>query len=594
VNQVRFSWFTDRQADTFDQGLISPGMGLGSLTVAGQLNLGVGANYLPRIAPNEERFQLADNLTWTTGNHTVKFGVDIARTRDYTYSIQNAFGAYTYQTVTDFAQDFSRNTAGAKHWQSYQQTFGPPVIDATIRDYGFYAQDQFRITHSLILNYGVRYEYAQLPQPKIINPDYPQTGQIHSSRLNFEPRVGLAYSFDHGKMVFRAGYGMFHARFPGALINNLYGNNGVYQWLFNLQGNRPADLAAGPVYPNAFTAVPSNVKGSSTIQFLAPNTRTPYSEQGSVGLERQLMAGMDLNASYIWSRGLQLLTVRDLNMGLPTGRATYTINDAGGNAIGNYTTPVYLQSNTIDPRYLHVYQDENGLNSYYNALAVQWRKAFSGGFQATASYTWAHAIDYNVGGGNNALFYSTVTPVTFNGDYKFDKGSAALDQRHRFVLGFIEQPTFVHRDSAFFKYVVNNWQLSGITTLAAGRPVTATILVQDTPVAGMAFNNTLNGFGGNTRVPFWPVNSLYTPPTFRTDARISKIISLSERCKLYLMFEVFNISNTIVDTALNTQAFAERGKVLSPTPGLGLGTQSSGFPDGTNARRGQLGARFVF
>ncbi len=593
VNQFRFSWFTDRQADTFNQSLISPGMGLGSLTVASQLNLGVGANYLPRVAPNEERFQFADNLTWTKGKHTLKFGADIANIRDYTYSIQNAFGAYSYQTVTDFALDF-RNTTGAKHWQSYQQTFGIPTVDATIRDYGFYVQDQFRFTHSLILNYGMRYEYAQLPQPSVVNPDYPQTGQIHSSKLNFAPRVGLAYSFDHGRMVLRAGYGMFHARFPGALINNLYVNNGVYQWLLNLQGNRPTDSASGPVYPNAFTAVPANVKGSTTIQFLAPNARTPYSEQGSVGLERELMAGMNLNVSYIWSRGLQLMAVRDLNIGSPTGSATYAVNDAGGNTVGNYTTPVYLQSNVIDPRYQHVYQDENGLNSYYHALAVQWRKAFSGGLQASASYTWAHAIDYNVGGGNNALFYSNITPVTFNGNYKFDKGSAALDQRHRFVLSFIEQPTFVHRDGAFFKYVVNNWQFSGITTLAGGRPVTATILVQDTPVSGMAFNNTLNGFGGNPRVPFWPVNSLYTPPTYRADARISKIVPLSERCKLYLMFEVFNISNTIVDTAMNTQAYTERGKVLTPTPGLGLGTQSAGFPDGTNARRAQVGARLTF
>jgi hypothetical protein len=505
-----------------------------------------------------------------------------------------AFGAYTYQTVTDFALDFSRNTTGSKHWQSFQQTFGIPTVDATIRDYGFYAQDQFRVTHNLILNYGLRYEYAQLPQPTVVNPDYPQTGQIHSSKLNFAPRVGLAYSFDHGRMVLRAGYGMFHARFPGALINNLYANNGVYQWLLNLQGSRPADVAGGPVFPNAFTSVPPNVKGSTTIQFLAPNARTPYSEQGSIGVERQLPAGMNLNVSYIWSRGLQLLGVRDLNMGLPTGSATYAINEVDGSTASSYTTPVYLQSNLIDPRYQHVFQDENGLNSYYHALAVQWRKAFSGGLQASASYTWAHAIDYNVGGGNNALFYSNANTATFNGDYKFDKGSANLDQRHRLVLSFIEQPTFIHRDSTFYKYVVNNWQLSGITTLASGRPVTATVLVQDTPVAGMAFNNTLNGFGGNTRVPFWPLNSLYTPPTYRMDARVSKIVPLSERCKLYLMFEVFNVTNTIVDTALNTQAYTERGRVLTPTPGLGLGTQSAGFPDGTNARRAQVGARLTF
>jgi len=64
---------------------------------------------------------------------------------------------------------------------------------------------------------------------------------------------------------------------------------------------------------------------------------------------------------------------------------------------------------------------------------------------------------------------------------------------------------------------------------------------------------------------------------------------------MFLMFEVFNTSNTTVDTALNTQAYKERGRVLTPTPGLGLGTQAASFPDGTNARRrAQIGARLVF
>jgi hypothetical protein len=594
VNQFRFSWFTDRQADSFNQSLIPPGIGLIALTVASQSSLGAGANYLPRVEPNEQRLQFADNLTWTVGKHTFRFGLDIANTEDYTYSMPNAFGSYTYQTVTDFALDFSGNTTGAKHWQSFQQTFGNAVVDATIRDYGFYAQDQFRIAHNLTLNYGLRYEYSQLPQPTTLNPDYPQTGHINSSKLNLAPRLGLAYSFDQGKTILRAGYGMFYSRFPASLIDNLFTNVGVYQWLFNLQGNRAADVAAGPVYPNTFMAPPPGVKASTTIQFLAPNAKTPYTEQGTIGLERALGNGMDLSASYVWSRGLQLLGVRDLNLGEPTGSATYTIDNAGGNAVGTYTTPVYLQSNVIDSRYQHVYQDENGLNSYYSALAVQWKKAFSRGLQADVSYTWAHAIDYNVGGGNNALFFSNANSVTFNGNYKFDKGSALLDQRHRFVLSFIEEPTFVHRDGAFFKYFVNNWQLAGITTLASGRPVSATVLLQDTPVAGMAFNSTLNGFGGNFRVPFWPVNSLYTPAAYRADVRLSKIISFKERYKLYLMFEVFNISNTVVDTALNSQAYTEKGKVLSPISGLGVGNQSAGFPDGTNARRAQLGARLLF
>src|ERR1019366_9632112 len=74
VNELRFGWATDRQADTFDQGTYNPAVGLISLTVAGQTGLGAGVSYLPRVEPNEQRFQFADNVSWTNGKHIVKLG----------------------------------------------------------------------------------------------------------------------------------------------------------------------------------------------------------------------------------------------------------------------------------------------------------------------------------------------------------------------------------------------------------------------------------------------------------------------------------------------------------------------------------------
>src|SRR6202042_959357 len=188
----------------------------------------------------------------------------------------------------------------------------------------------------------------------------------------------------------------------------------------------------------------------------------------------------------------------------------------------------------------------------------------------------SHAIDDGQGAAADALYYSSPTLTTYNGNYAFDKGSSALDQRHRTVLSFVEQPTFTHRDGAFYKYVVNNWQLATITTLASGRPVTAQIRTSDAAVPGMAYTTSIDGFGGNFRVPFWPVNSLYTPPAYRADARISKIIPITERVTLYLNFEVFNISNTIVDTSISNQAYVEAKRVLTLTPtAYGQGTASA-------------------
>ena len=591
VNEFRYSWFTDRQADDYNPDLVPPGIGHISLTVAGQSNLGAGQTYLPRVLPNESRHQFSDNLAWTRGRHAVKFGADISRTDDYQYFLDNQFGFYTYGSVTAFAQDFSGNTTGAKNWQSYRQGFGNPVVDTVLTEYAFYAQDQWRITPSLTFNYGLRYEYTAVPQPTIVNPNYPQTGFIPDTKRNLAPRAGIAYSFDRQRMVFRAGYGIFFSRWSSALIQNLFQNNGVYNTTLVLNSSNAAQKAAGPVFPLTTTQSAGAV-GSSTFQFADPNLRSPYTEQGTAALERQIGRHMSLTASYIWSRGVQLLAVRDLNLSLPpTKTATYTINDAAGKPVGVYASPVYTTK--LDSRYGSIYYTENGKNSYYNALAVQLRRRFAAGFQGSLAYTWGHELDYGVGGGSSALFYDSDTLTTFNGNYKFDKGSGTLDQRHRLVFHFVEQPTFTHRAGAFYKYVVNNWQLAAIATLASGRPVKPSVTVSDSFPGGV-FNNTLNGFGGSNRVPFLPIDYLLTQSQYRVDARLSKIVPIGERWKVYLNFEAFNVTNTPRDTSINAQAYTQRGGVLTPTAALGTGTASAGFPDGTNVRRAQVAARVVF
>ncbi|HWR49458.1 MAG TPA: carboxypeptidase regulatory-like domain-containing protein, partial [Bryobacteraceae bacterium] len=119
VNEARFGWFKDRLYDEFNASQV-PVTGFATITVAGVSNLGM-ANYLPRLNPSENRYQFADNLTWTTGRHTVKFGLDIVNTRDYSNSLYNQWGTYSYSTFDAFALDFSGNTAGAKNWTTFSQ-----------------------------------------------------------------------------------------------------------------------------------------------------------------------------------------------------------------------------------------------------------------------------------------------------------------------------------------------------------------------------------------------------------------------------------------------------------------------------------------
>ncbi len=595
VNEARYGWFKDRLFDDVSDSLIPSLTGRVQITVQGQGNLGVADAY-PRLNPSENKHQFADNLTWTVGKHTIKFGGDYIDALDYNVILRNQNGTYTYPTFTAFAQDLTGNTTGAKRWQSFSQRFGEARLSTTIRDMSLYIQDQYRVTQRLTLNYGMRYEKQWFTQPRIGNPDYAsQTGNIPSYNRNFGPRMGFAYSMNNNKTVLRAGYGIFYARTPGGLINTFHLENGVYQKQISLNGAIPADVAAGPVFPNKLAGIDRNPPaGTVDITFPAKDLRNPYTQQGDVGLEHEITRDLGITVSYLWSRGVQLYTVRDLNVGAMGPEVTYRINDASGNQVGTYSTPTYRLANRVDPRWRRVNLVDNGGRSYYDAMVVQMRKRFSQMWEGSVAYTWSHAIDYNQGGGNDNIFYSGGPRSLVNGDYRQDKSSSSLDQRHRFVATAMFTPTFTKKTDWFSKHVVNGWQLSNIFTGASAQPQTPTIFVSGNPFAGAAFNTSLNGFGGSSRVPFMPAASLDIDQIVRLDSRLTKILALTERYQLFLNFEAFNVFNHVSDTAVNGQAYQATNGVLSVTPRLGEGSASQGFPDGTNARRAQFSIRFVF
>jgi len=326
-----------------------------------------------------------------------------------------------------------------------------------------------------------------------------------------------------------------------------------------------------------------------------PNLRNPYSQQGNFSIERQFGHDWGLTVNYIWTRGVQLWTRRDLNLASPTKTGTYTIQDSSGATAGTYTTPLYTAK--VDSRYGRIWLAENGGQSWYNGLALQLRKRMAHGLSAQASYTWSHSIDdARQAGGSTVVYWQQDS--TYPGAYGSDKGSSGIDQRHRAVVNFTWNPTFTSSKSVVSRYLVNGWQLSAITTMASAQPTSATISVSGQQFSSLGIStvqtSTLNGSGLWNRVPFWPVNSLDVDRMYRVDSRITRTLPISERVKGYLMFEAFNVFNTQYNTAVNSQAFSASGGILKPTSGLGVGNQSQGFPDGTNARRMQVALRLTF
>jgi hypothetical protein len=454
------------------------------------------------------------------------------------------------------------------------------------------------------MNYGLRYDYAALPQPTVTNPDYPATGRIPTYKKNFAPRVGFAYSLDReGKTVIRAGYGMFYGRYPGGLINTFILGNGLYQKSITLNSGTASDKAAGPVFPNRLPSSGSYnpPAGSVSLNMAAQDFRAPYTEQGNLAIERQLTKSMAMTVSYFWSRGLHLTSVNDINIGAPGPVATYRINDASGNQAGAYSTPVYVRQNRVDTRYTRINIIDAGLNSYYNGLAVQLNKRMSRGLTGSVSYTWSHAIDYGQGGAGTPNIFASSGPQSYRpGDYRGEKGTASLDVRHRLVISGVWAPTITHSDNPAAKYLVNNWQFSLLGTFSSSPPATPVVSISSAYVPSgytAAFTGNLNGYA-NTRVPFLPIGSLNVDQVQRFDVRLTKNIPIKERYRAMFTFDAFNVLNHRYYTSISTRAYTyslvSGVPTLIPASGYAVGTASQGFPDGTNARRLQLGLRFIW
>lgn len=605
LNEFRFGWFKDRQFDSPSDTLIPP-FGQVTLTVNGIANLGVGSSY-PRLLPSEQRFQFADSYSKTLGSHQMKFGADISNTQDVTDQILNKFGTFTYATVTNFALDLTGNASSAKRWQTFTQAFGTPRTDIHIRDWSFFAQDQYRVTKHLTMNYGLRYDYSQLPQPVVNNPDYAQTSRIPTFKGQIGPRIGFAYAMNNNRTVWRVGYGIFNQRYGGGIVNSLFTQNGVYQRSVTYTGSVASDNAAGPLFPTGLSASDKPASGTINVLFAGKDFRPNYTQNGDVSVEHQLNSNMSLTVSYLYNRGFHIVSTRDLNIGPLGPTVTYRINDAAGAQVGSYATQVYQTANRVDKRYSRVMQLEHGGKSWYDAMAVSFKGRVGKNITYNASYTWAHTIDLGQGQGDDAVnrFGSSISLNNlYNGNYRYDKGNGQLDQRHRLVLYWVAAHDFSTGNGLVAKYLMNGWQLSGTLTFSSARPTFATINIvshaaRDDQGNALAFPFfTLNGFGGDTRVPFWQTNAGRLGGVNKLDARLTKRLPINDRFNLALNFEAFNVTNSPWDTNIGSgashNAYAATNGVLNPVTGFGVGTASAASPDGTNVRRAQVSLRLTF
>lgn len=577
TNELRLGVFQDRLATIPGVSALSTGK-LG-INLAGS---SIGATNIDPGLMRERRYQLVDNMRLSWGAHTFLIGADITRTRDWIDMRPNAYGTYSYSSLTAFAQDLS--AAGGKNYDEFTQSLRYSLRRIPTSEMGLYAQDVWRVTPNLQITAGLRYSKQFLPKAFAWDASYYQTRSIKSPSYNIDPRIGFALK-PNETMVLRASFGMFHSMQSGEVTDALLLGNGAYQP--SITAN--ATQTAAPTFPNYLT-VSKAASGLGNLLFQSGKPSNPYSRQISLSLEKYVGSGFTMSLGYLGSNGLKLQTAEEVNLQETTKKVTYAIHDSDGAKTGTYST--YFWRYRLDTTRAHVYEVTNGGSSWYHAMVAQLNRRMTHGLTFHASYTWAHAID-DVG---SPLVMGGLPVGSYGNDFRFDQGSSSTDQRHRAVFDWTWQPRVIKSESMAARYLLNGWELSSITTLASSLPTTPIAVVLGQQFSGVvsAFSNSLTGGGGWQRVPFLPVNDLRAGRQYTVNARLSRPLPFTERITGRLTFEAFNLLNTQFDTDVNPIAYTVTNGVFVPVAGAGAGTASRGYITGSNARNCQVSFRLTF
>jgi hypothetical protein len=477
------------------------------INLSGTTNTHYTANWLPWNNTAND-YQIRDDLSWVRGSHQFKFGGGWAlykKVQDYFAETQGGFtfnGSFSGNDFADFllgdAQGYNENAyKGSGHWNA----ISPQA----------YIQDNWRATHRLTLNLGLRwdgiphtyeanenqsnfypnlYNRANAPLwtnssdsqiaanspglssgPTTIPALTPYTfytngmgiggkngvprGLANNAWWNFGPRLGFAYDlFGTGRTVVRGGYGLMYERIQG---NDMY--NGATNPPFglsfatnNVLFDNPGQLANGSG-TITIPVVPGSVTGINR-SYPAPRTSS-Y----SAGVQQAIGARTVLSVSYVGSVDRHESYWQELN--LPPYADLAALQ--GGSSLKPFNGLVPYQG------YTQLKMAYNGADSHYNSLQTELRGRVTRDLTLQAAYTLSRAIDPSTGSSGNGwdLDYDS-NPYA---GWKYDVGPSVFDRTNIFFVNFVYEIPFL-RDSSnrFLKTAVGGWEFSGIVTAESGPP----------------------------------------------------------------------------------------------------------------------------
>ncbi len=541
-----------------------------SIVITNIANFGAPEND-DTIAPLQKTTQFQDNLTWTKGNHAIKLGGGVNFIDDIRKT--DSFTRFVFASINDY--NSARTGANPKSYvsSSSQQIFGNTNVVFDSAYYNFFAQDDWKITRKLKLNYGLRYDLYRIPNADTTSL-FTASQKFNVDKNNWAPRLGMVYSLRDGKYstVVRASAGIyFDTVYSDMYLRALQANGNplFFTVSFGSLG------AAAPSFPNGVSS--ATAAGIQNITTIASDFENQYAIHFNAQVEQVLADDLSLTAGFIHSAGRHIPTYRSINRiktanTLADGRPIFNI---AATAVGT----------RVDPRFNNVLMAESVGNSSYNALTLQLNKRFAQGYQFSVNYTLSKSEDdapeqnlVATQAGQTTLFVQD--PTNRNRDF----GPSLADQRHTFVMSFVGRPNFNFENKAL-NYLLNNNQLGIIATANSGERFN---IIAGTDINGDGAPNTDNPVGIGR-------NSGKTPKQFNVDLRYSRYFNFTERYKLEAFGEftnVFNINSIFQFNGLSVTTDA-LGNATSALPNL-ANRKAANQIVSLDSRQAQIGFKFIF
>jgi len=421
--------------------------------------------YIDRV---QNSYQVYDDAFFTRGSHTLKFGFAAERLQEnFIALILN--GKFSFPSLQGFLlnQPTSASTGNpfiAQELGQVQLTPGPNADRQSI--FGFYFQDDWRVSRNLTLNLGLRYEPTTIPYASnhrfayledfyngVNTFGHSEQWATNQTLRNFAPRIGFAWDpFGDGKTAVRGGFGIFDV-LPLVWQTTISNATEPPYLIQGSAGNLPAGVFPNGVLP--LLSLPTSLNS----RYVEPDPHTSYTMNWNLNVQRQVTSSLTLMVGYIGSRSVHLVfTGQDQDWVPPT------VTPAG------LLWPFPVGSGTrLNPNVATIHTTTWDSGAYYDGLQVRLTKRMSYGLQGQIAYTWSRCMDNGSSEAFENLYTNSIAgPAYFSREERY--GPCDFNITQQLSLNYIWQLPTPKSGNAIVAHIVGGWEVGGIFSASTGTP----------------------------------------------------------------------------------------------------------------------------